>query len=532
MKTHTIIKCQPALIAVLIGAALLAAVQPVTAMGAKPSKWTNNGTGDWDTAANWDTGIVPTGANYGPGAGQVDTAIIDNGGTAVVSNGIIDESNNSNGVLVAHGGLQVTGTGGVMGVELHIGTSGSGLAGGAANVGSVTVSGSATMDFFTTIVGNNATGYLNLSESGTFGSGLAMFIGASGTEGTGGVIAPADGVGVVTVSDSAVLMAYQLAIGGYGNGSSFADTGILHLNGGTVFTFPRYYPIESPLGLNMDGGVYLGLGENSRGVLVIGGDGSGQLLNGEEGLESNTTPATIFGGEYYTGSVYVVDPIVGGASAVQFAHSGTINFANVITGTNISIEQNGPGSTTLTADSAIKNLSVSGGILNIDQDATLTLQSGSATVSNGGILGGAGTLTGGLLTVESGGVLSTTLTLENGITLEAGAIIDYAGNENGLLVTGGVITVNNGIIVDLSILTETGIYTVLDWNGATAGGGISETSFTAANLDAGITGSFTVANNRLIFTASAIPEPSTYFLLGIGLGALLLAAHRRRRVQS
>jgi hypothetical protein len=47
-----------------------------------------------------------------------------------------------------------------------------------------------------------------------------------------------------------------------------------------------------------------------------------------------------------------------------------------------------------------------------------------------------------------------------------------------------------------------------------------------------MTGTFTVENNQLTFNATAIPEPSTWFLLGTGLGILLLTAHRRRNVQS
>jgi hypothetical protein len=162
-------------------------------------------------------------------------------------------------------------------------------------------------------------------------------------------------------------------------------------------------------------------------------------------------------------------------------------------------------------------------------DSTVTLD-----ISDGATLGDAATANtiNGQVTIHDGGHLVTTLTLANGVTLEAGAVLDYAGNSAGLLVRGGTITVSDGIIVDLSILTETGTYTVLDWNGATAGGDVSETSFTAANLDAGITGSFTVANNRLIFTASAVPEPSTWFLRGTGLGLLLLTAHYRRRARS
>jgi hypothetical protein len=254
---------------------------------------------------------------------------------------------------------------------------------------------------------------------------------------------------------------------------------------------------------------------NSDGVLVIGGDGSGRLSNYSGGFMNITS-------RYYGGTV-------------RFAHSGTINFANVIGSAGINIEQNGPGSTTLTASySYIYNLQVKQGNLNLAEGTVLAL-GGNATVSNGGYLSGAGTLAYGLgLLVESGGVLSTTLTLTDGLTLEAGAVLDYAGNSGGLLVTGGFISVENGVIVDFGGVTvgDGDEFIVLDWNGVTSSN-ISETSFTTTNLGADMAGSFTVANKQLTFTASAIPEPSTYFLMGAGLALLLLTAHyRRRKAQS
>jgi hypothetical protein len=40
------------------------------------------------------------------------------------------------------------------------------------------------------------------------------------------------------------------------------------------------------------------------------------------------------------------------------------------------------------------------------------------------------------------------------------------------------------------------------------------------------------AHGKLDFTAHAVPEPSTYFLIGTGLGILLLTSRRRHNVQS
>ncbi|MDR1146024.1 MAG: PEP-CTERM sorting domain-containing protein, partial [Verrucomicrobiales bacterium] len=103
------------------------------------------------------------------------------------------------------------------------------------------------------------------------------------------------------------------------------------------------------------------------------------------------------------------------------------------------------------------------------------------------------------------------------LTLESGAIIGYAGD---VLRVTGEITIGDGITIDFSSLTETGDYLVFDWSGATGGDSINVDQFSVT--DPGIEGTFSVANNQLTFNATAVPEPSTWFLIGAGLGALAL----------
>jgi T5SS/PEP-CTERM-associated repeat protein len=511
MKTNTI---QSKLKLLLL--TLLCASAVNFSIHAQETYWNNDaGTGDWNDEGNWDGGVPNSGVEaYVFG----HTAVI-HAGSAGSAYQLYLGQVHSNSDLLVSGTLNVN-AGSYLGstmssyssatvnsngywntVSLLVGKEGNGILTitdsgkvystssiisqvGAGGLSRVTVSGSGFWSSDTLSIANSvrARGSLTLTDNARLES-IYSNIGD----------AAFDSAGSVTVSDSA----YWHNSGTINVGNS--GTGTLYLNGGTVQTD------KLVLGNNL----------GSHGTLEIGGSGSGKI----QGLQSNGT-ADIYGGS--------------GSGAVQFVHSGTIDFANAINGTNVSVEHNSPGSTTLTANSAIKNLSVSGGILNIDGDVTLTLQNGgAATVSNGGWLGGAGILTGGSLTVESGGVLSTTLTLANGLTLEAGAILGCAGNTSGLQITGGTLTLGESILVDFSSLTATGDYIVLDWSNASVTGDITDAQFNIAGT--GVEGTFTVnaENKQLTFNATAVPEPATYFLMGAGLGVLLLTArHRRHNVQS
>jgi hypothetical protein len=246
-------------------------------------------------------------------------------------------------------------------------------------------------------------------------------------------------------------------------------------------------------------------GSMSCGTLLLGDSFWGSL----DGLSGNLT---VNGNGYLNVSyvsVYGYD--TDHKSILNIAGSGSVNAGNITLSTN-----------------SFVNISENGRLM-ISYELSI-YEGGALNISGGGYLGGAGTVFGGSgVVMSNGGILATTLTFRSGLTLGTGVILDYAGS--GLLVNGGTITVSDGIVIDFSgvALTDGQSYTIIDY--ANALGSVDANQFSAVGTD--VEGGFAVQNGQLVFTTGAIPEPSTYFLLGAGLGALLLAARcRRRKAQS
>jgi T5SS/PEP-CTERM-associated repeat protein len=318
-------------------------------------------------------------------------------------------------------------------------------------------------------------GEVRLINSGTLRSVGGYIGGASGSEGR--IIIDNNSYWDNSETDMQI---------GYNGGA-----GALYLNSGTVST-------QS---------LVLGQGAGSTGLLVIGGDGSGKL---------NISSTPVLSGA--------------GTSTVRFAHSGNITFSNPFYDPNHTMSvEHVSGTTTLTGGGVVNSLSVSGGILNVGDDIYLSLN--SATVSDG-TLGGTGAINGSLLTVESGGHWATTLDLSYiSLTLNSGAVLDYyvdcyTGFDSYM---GTALTVGDGVLVDFSnaLLVADESYRIVGYDQE-----IDPSKFNATGLGEGIEGTFGIDGNYLVFNTTAVPEPSTYLLIGIGLGALLLTAHCRRKVQT
>jgi hypothetical protein len=298
--------------------------------------------------------------------------------------------------------------------------------------------------------------------------------------------------GVLEIRDNALVSSTTTIVG------HTSGRGTLMLDGGTLRTDT----------------LTIGLNAGSNGVLEIGREGTGQIV------KMDGTATTITGGS--------------GTGMLNFAHSGHIDFDNPIAAPNIQLVQRGFGATTLTADSIqVRTFSVINGRMNLSAGTTLTVSGTSSVVGPVSSLGGEGHITGGRLTVQGTGRLATTLTLSGGLTLSSGAVLDYA--DEGLLLNGGILTINNGgIVIDFSNSTlGSQPYLIMDYANTTGNNVLADGSqFIATGLDPDITGSFSVVNNQLFFNATAVPEPSLYFLLGAGLGVLLISRLRNRKSQT
>ncbi|MDR1146358.1 MAG: PEP-CTERM sorting domain-containing protein, partial [Verrucomicrobiales bacterium] len=160
---------------------------------------------------------------------------------------------------------------------------------------------------------------------------------------------------------------------------------------------------------------------------------------------------------------------------------------------------------------------------------------GTVIIRNGYVLGGDGTVEGDLY-IENGGRLETSISLfSNGsfsesILLYGGATLEYVeGSPLALLGSGSFyLETLTGVLIDFSnvSLTVDSDYVIIDWTGSELSPyGHDVADFSVAGTD--VEGNFRIENNQLIFNATAVPEPSTWFLLGAGLGALALLRRRR-----
>ncbi len=322
----------------LCGCLLLA----LSSTSANADDWINPGSGDWFVGSNWADGTVPTGA---------DSAIVDNGGTAGLSN----FEAVANLVVVGwsqgkSGRLEITDNGKLTGAFSWIGDN-------VGSVGEVRVDGvNARWEATQLIIGRSGTGFLSILG----GASVVSADGIIGNKGVGAVLI--EGAGSRWTNNG------NLTIGLFDTALGRLDI----LSGGTVSNQSASIGASADLTtVTVDG---VGSVWDSNGEVTIGNSGAGELylLNSGTASVAGGAGTLVLGKFFGNGNgrgdlniglgevpgILRAAKVVGGDgdSSINFNHSST-NYAFTSTG-NLSgspvaieggaiVNQIGLGSTTL-----------------------------------------------------------------------------------------------------------------------------------------------------------------------------------------
>ena len=228
------------------------------------------------------------------------------------------------------------------------------------------------------------------------------------------------------------------------------------------------------------------------------------------------------------------------ASAVQNFEkigviSGSATLSGVVSGTTLN--KQGAGSLVLSGNNAgtlTGLVTVDAGSLVVNNFSGSATGSGNVQVNAGARLAGGGRIAGnvtldGILapgnsigTLAVGGNVTWNGTTANAWNFELG--LGDASDQ--LAVTGDFLKgTGTDFVFDFQSGATTGTFVLVTWDGTTD---FSDTDFSYTNLGGGLSGVFSIHDNQLEFTTTAVPEPSTYAALA-GAGVLGLAFWRRRR---
>jgi T5SS/PEP-CTERM-associated repeat protein/autotransporter-associated beta strand protein len=347
----------------------------------------------------------------------------------------------------------------------------------------------------------------------------------------------------------------NVGVKGSGNSMTISDGGNVSVAGGAI-------GLNS--GANNNSVLVTGSGSAwILGNLTIGQAGGGTLTVADGGMATSTeiTVASQSGssgilniGRYGTndtaGTINAPKITFGsGTGTINFNQSNTSAPLTVISGHG-TVNQLGSGTTTLSANNTYTGTTtVSSGTLLAN--STTALGTSTVMVTNSGTLGGNGTI-GGATTIASGGNLKSgssgagALSFSAGLTLESGStttfLINSAGDFTSINFLGNTSTYGGNLVFNMASYTPMAgdAFTLFNMTGgATQSGDFS--SVTAGSLifteSSGIWNAnyggyayqFSQPTGQLSVAFQAVPEPSTYALIGLGALALLIPHRRKSR---
>lgn len=294
--------------------------------------------------------------------------------------------------------------------------------------------------------------------------------------------------------------------------------------------------------------------KNLAGSLILTGD---TTLTGGVRIDGGLNSILQIGDGGTTGSI-TTD--IDNRGVVVFNRSDAVTYDGVISTGSVSggaVYQSGSGMTTLTGSNSYKGQTqVNAGTLVINGDQTAA--TGNVIVASGATLAGTGTI-GGATTISGThgpGNSAGIQTFNSDLSYEAGAVIDWElvsntsdssgtrGTDFDGIDVGGALSFNGGTTLNFDFGGSVNFADAF-WNtdgaseswsiftGATSVNSIENLSFNVNGATS--PGTFTLSENGsdvvLNYSFSAVPEPTTFLMFGLGLGCLGFG-RRRKAVKS
>ncbi len=525
--------------------------------------WLGGTSGTWTTGGNWQGGSAPANSLTTNGAYFNSFSYGNQPNTGTTSIGSIEFGASNTGST-----LNISGT------QLTLGNAGTLVSG--ANTGILVDAGSRVSNISVTTIKlgqttniwkNNSSFLLNISSAISSNvTGATLSITGTGTGGTtlSGVISDGAGplavaIGTNTFGNVTTLSGSNTFTGGLAivdnGGSSVAFTGALSATSGAVTANPLGEGTVSlgagtstlnytsgPGGfinnaITLANGGNINFGNTSGNTVNYSGSITGTIGNADSLTISGSSSTIFSGANTYTGSTVVTGnlTLAGSSSGSSFSTSGSGTFTEsstgVISGTGSFTQGSTSTSTLAGANSYSGPTAVNAGKLALQgslNPATALSVGAGANFAVGQAAGGSSFLS------QTVSTLALTSTGGVGSGLEAVLAFNLgAGNDS--LVSSGAFTLT-GSSFNLNLTgTGSGTDTLLTWLDS------GSTAITTGNIDLTLNGISlglsdpelsimnSGGNDFLEFTATAVPEPSTWAMMfGGGLLLILIQSRRRR----